>query len=58
MRGARRIFAVGAGLPRPKLSKLLGAETAPLQNKKSGGNEAVRRYENRPGSSALSTNPG
>jgi len=35
----------------------LGAETAPLLNKKNGGIEAVRRYENRPGSSALSTNP-
>jgi len=34
MRNARRIFAVGAGLRRPKLSWLLGAETAPLLNKK------------------------
>jgi len=58
MRGAKRIFEVGAGLPRPKLSWLLGAETAPQLNKKCGGNDAVRRYENRPGSSVSSANPG
>jgi len=40
------------------LSQLLGAETAPLPNKKRGSNEAVRRCENRPGSAALSTNSG
>jgi len=34
MRGARRIFEVGAGLPRPKLSQLLGAETAPPTEQK------------------------
>ncbi len=36
MLGARSIFEVGAGLPRPELSQLLGAETAPLLEKKGG----------------------
>jgi len=54
MLDASRIFEVGAGLPRPELSQLLGAETSPLLGKKDGtpkrglGREAVRRYENRP----------
>jgi len=55
---AMRIFKVVAWLPRPELSQLKGAETAPLLNKNAAVAKPIRRYENRKGSLAMTTNPG